>query len=283
MSTYSELRRGARAATEARIELTIGKLCLKPGPSGIGSPSQTVHDPGGVQLARDAVDPPAVLGDPARAAEAADRLPAGHARHVVVSVVGAEREHGDLRRAAGDHLAEARVPVVEIGPREPGREPALDADDVDRAAEPLERVARHLGERVAGDPDAQRMRRGERRLRRRGARRGWCVRRGVVGGSGPAGGGSVRCTRESIWSSFSRPIATCSSWRGVVRCSVRLTRTSGRVTSSATRRPKPGCWICACLRSPSASSSAASTSAVAERRSRGRLVSRGGSSRSGSR
>ena len=76
-------------------------------------------------------------------------------------------------------------------------------------------------------------------------------------GSGPAGGGSVRCTFESIRSSFSRPIATCRSCRGVVRCSVRLTLTSGRVTSSATRRPNPACWIWACLRSPSASSSAA--------------------------
>ena len=41
-------------------------------------------------------------------------------------------------------------------------------------------------------------------------------------GSGPAGGGRVRCTCVSIRSSFARPIATCSSCRGVVRCNARL-------------------------------------------------------------
>ena len=48
------------------------------------------------QLVRDAVDAAPVLRVPRRAAERPDRLPFGHAGEVVVSVVGAEREHRHL-------------------------------------------------------------------------------------------------------------------------------------------------------------------------------------------
>ena len=44
VSTYCERCADASRATDARIALTTGKLCLKPGPSGIGSPSQTTWD-----------------------------------------------------------------------------------------------------------------------------------------------------------------------------------------------------------------------------------------------
>src|SRR5581483_6855198 len=80
--------------------------------------------------------------------------------------VRAEREHGNLWVQLPRHLLDAREPVVEIRPPEPRGEPALDADDVDRPADALERLAGNLGERVAADPDAERVRRREERLRR---------------------------------------------------------------------------------------------------------------------
>src|SRR5581483_11228963 len=80
--------------------------------------------------------------------------------------VRAEREHGNLWVQLPRHLLDAREPVVEIRPPEPRGEPALDADDVDRPGDALERLAGNLGERVAADPHAERVRRREERLRR---------------------------------------------------------------------------------------------------------------------
>ena len=114
----------------------------------------------GVQLARDSVDAATVLRNPGRAAERPDV----RAAHVVVGIVGAEREHDNVRVKLPRHLLDAREPVVEVGARKAGRQPALDADDVESAADPLERVTRDLRQRIACDPDAQRVRSGEERL-----------------------------------------------------------------------------------------------------------------------
>ena len=117
-------------ATDSRIRLTTGKLCLKPGPSGIGRPSQTTFD------ARRRSNSRVTPSTRRRYSAIQDGLPNGpdvpaHARHVVVRVVGAEGEHDDLRVHCRGHLLDAREPVVEIGARKPRRQPALDADDVD--------------------------------------------------------------------------------------------------------------------------------------------------------
>ena len=103
------------------------------------------------------------------------------------------------------------------------------------------------------------------RLRRLRARLPWAVSGRPAAAAAATGGGSARDEPASRSDPRpARPIATCSSCRGVVRCSARLTRTSGRVTASARSRSRPAGWICACLRRPSALSSAANASASSE-------------------
>ena len=196
-------------ATDSRIRLTIGKLRRKPGPSGIGRPSQTVVIPAALSSR---VTPStrrrysAIQRGRAERADRAvrrERRPCSRARRR--RRTRAPRPAASLR----DHLVEARVPVVEVGSREPGREPALDGDARrSRPRDALERIARHLGERVAGDPDAQRVRRGEAGFGGRGRPvRSYAA--SAAGAARPAAAGSG-APRMSISSSCSRPIATCS-------------------------------------------------------------------------
>ena len=181
--------------------------------------------------------------------------PRGHARHEVVGVVGAEREHDDVRAQLRDHLAEAREPVVEVGACQAGRETALDAA-TSSACRPERRSIASPGTCASESPPTQTLngRVGVERTAcsgvggaafgRLGASRGEAIvrrdrRRGEV---------HRRVDPVLCLTADRRPAArgVASSGGGTADA------TSGRVTSSARSRRAPSGWVCAVLRIPSA-------------------------------
>ena len=162
--------------------------------------------------------------------------------------------------SCSDHLVEARVPVVEIGSREPGRETALDGEHVDAARRDARRerrpaparASRRRPTRAAAAPREDRLRgcgrlvrATRRRLRERSRRR----RQRQV---------HLRVDVVLVLAA-DRDLQLVPRRRQVQRAADRDERP--RHARARTSRRTPCGWICACLRSPSASSSAASTSA----------------------
>ena len=127
------------------------------------------------------------------------------------SSFAAEHEDDGPRPLLLHHLAHVLEPVEDVGPLEPARDPAVDlADRLDRAAladRAQDRLAGDDDERVARDPDAERLLRRELLARRR---------LGGSAGSSGAGSGSGSATPVSISSSSERPSAAFSRAAGQV-------------------------------------------------------------------
>ena len=138
--------------------MTTGKLCAKPRPAGIGRPSQTTWIPA-------AFSSRVTPSTRRRYSALHDGLPSGPTvfpagtPDMKSCASSAPNENTTtLGRSSTGARLDAREPVVEVRARETGRETALDAEHVDRAARRAAAPARApAASESPADPDAQRM------------------------------------------------------------------------------------------------------------------------------